>query len=65
MKIVNIEEKNLDIFWMSWEISMKFSRKMWHMIILKVSKTHAFSEKHIFGKMTRHPAFLGLIWYCC
>ena len=58
MKIVDIEEENLHIFWASWRISMKFSEKMRLMIILLVTKKHdPFSEKHIFGKTT---AFLGL-----
>ena len=39
MKIVNIEEENLHIFWTSWGISMKFPEKMSLMIILKVRKS--------------------------
>ena len=50
VNVVNIEEENLHIFWTSWEIPMKFSGKMWLMIILKVTKeqisTH--SPKNIF-----------------
>ena len=44
MKVVNIEEENLDIFCTSWGISMKFSGKMWLMIILKlVTKKQGFT----------------------
>ena len=52
MTMVNIEE-NLHIFWTSWGISVKFSGKMW-LIILSHKKPgfHPFSEKHIFGKTT-------------
>ena len=39
MKIVNIEKANLHIFWTTWESSMKITRKMWLMIILKATKT--------------------------
>ena len=38
IKMVNIEEENLHIFWTSWGISMKVSGKMWVMRILKVTK---------------------------
>ena len=38
IKIVNIENENLHIFWTTWGISMKFSGKTWLMIILKVTK---------------------------
>ena len=38
MKIVNIEEENLHIFWTRWGISMKFPGKMSLTIILKVPK---------------------------
>ena len=53
-KVVNIEEENLHIFWTTKGISMKFTGKMWLMIISKVKKEglHPFSEKHIFGKST-------------
>ena len=45
---------------------MKFSEKIWFMILLKVTKKtgfHALSRKHIFEKTTggdEPPAFLGL-----
>ena len=42
MKTVNNDKEILQIFWMTWEISMKFSGKMWLMIILKVSKFQGF-----------------------
>ena len=38
MKTVNIGGENLYIFWTTWRICMKFSGKMWLMIILKVTK---------------------------
>ena len=38
MKLVNIEEENLCIFWTTWVISMKFSGKIWIVIILQVTK---------------------------
>ena len=43
MKIVNIEEENVQIFQTNWEISIKFSEKTWLMIILKVTKNQDFS----------------------
>ena len=43
MKILNIEEKNLHIFWTNWGISTKFSGKMCLMIILKVTKKQGFT----------------------
>ena len=48
MKTVNIEEENLQISWTIWETSMKFSGKIWLIIILKAAK------------VTYLPAFLGL-----
>ena len=53
MKIVNIEEENLRIFWMTWGISMKFSGKVSLMIILKIRKSRGspcLSKRCIFGK---------------
>ena len=54
MKIANIDKEILHIFWTSWVISMKFSGKMWPMIILKVTKkTQVFTlclEDTIFEK---------------
>ena len=38
MKIAFIAREILHVFWTSWGISMKFSGKMWLMIILKVTK---------------------------
>ena len=37
-KIGNIDREILQIFWTTWGISMRFSGKMWLMIILKVTK---------------------------
>ena len=52
MTIVNIEEEDLIS---SEQVSMKFSGKMWLMIILNVAKNQGFTlslKKHIFGKHT-------------
>ena len=38
MKIDNIEGENVQIFWTTWDILMKFAEKMWLMIILKATK---------------------------
>ena len=38
MKIANIGEENLHIFWTRWGIFMIFSGKMWILITLKVAK---------------------------
>ena len=43
MKIVNIEGEILLILWMTRGISMKFSGKMWLMMILKVTKNQGFT----------------------
>ena len=40
MKIANIDRESLHIFWANWGISLKFSGKMWLMIILKLTKNH-------------------------
>lgn len=37
VKVVNIDEKNLHIFWTTAGISMKLSEKIWVMIILRVT----------------------------
>ena len=53
MKIANIDREIIRIFWTTWGISMKFSGKMWLMIILKVTKTQLFTlslEDTFFGK---------------
>ena len=42
MKIANIDREILHILWTTWGISMKFSGKMWLMIILKVTKNQGF-----------------------
>ena len=42
MKIDNINREILHIFWTTWGISMKFSGKMWLIIILKVTKEQSF-----------------------
>ena len=38
MKVVNTDRENVHIFWTIWGLSIKFSGKMWIMIILKVTK---------------------------
>ena len=43
MKIVNIKEENLHIFWTNWGISLKFSGKILLMIILKTKKNEGFT----------------------
>ena len=56
MKIVNIEEENLQIFWTSWGISMKFKKKDVTYDKIKPHKNpgrHPFSGKHLFWKNTR------------
>ena len=64
MKKGNVQRINLHTFSTSWESSMKFSGKMWLMIILKVTKNQGFTlslqQNHIFGKTTGGAAFLGL-----
>ena len=74
MKIATIDRKSLHIFWTTRGIWMKFSGKMWLIIILKVTKNQgftlitlsledAFFEKPQRGgrvKLTTTPAVLGL-----
>ena len=43
MKIANIDGKSLHISWTTWGVSMKFSGKTYHMIVLKVNKNQAFT----------------------
>ena len=63
MKIANIDREILHNFWKTWGISMKFSRKMCLMIILKFTKKQDFTlslEDRFFEKPQR-GAILGLI----
>ena len=71
VKMVNIEGENLCIFWRTWGNSIKFSGKMWLMIILKVTKNQGFilSLENIFLETLQGedqidppppPAVLGL-----
>ena len=68
MKIANIDRESLHIFWTTWEISMKFSGKMWFMIISKVTEKQGFIlsledtflEKPQGGSNWLSPAFLEL-----
>ena len=71
IEIANIYRGILHNFRATWGISIKFSGKMWLMIILKVTKNHPFFTRYIFRKTTREggqidtpSAVLGLI-YCC
>ena len=48
IKTSNIDREVFHIFWTTWGISMKFSGKMWLMIILKVTKSHTLSFEHTF-----------------
>ena len=43
MKIPNTNTEILHNFWTTWEVSIKFSWKMWLMIILKVTKNQGFT----------------------
>ena len=43
MEIANIDREILHIFWRTSGILMKFSRKMWLLIILKVTKKQGFT----------------------
>ena len=43
MKIANFGGEILHISWKTWGISMKFSGKMWPIIILKVTKNQDFT----------------------
>ena len=55
MKIANVDREILGIFWTTWGIPMKFSGKMWLMIILKVIKNQDFTlslEDTFFEKNT-------------
>ena len=66
MKIVNIDEESLHMFWTSSGISMKFSEKVWLMIILNITKNQDFtlSLKNTFLEKPQGsnwpPSFLGL-----
>ena len=46
MKLSNTEGESLHILWMNWWISMKFSVKMWLLIMLKVTKKQRFGLSH-------------------
>ena len=53
MKIVKIDEENLQTFQTTRGISMKFSRKMCLMIILKIKKSQGLSlENAVLGVST-------------
>ena len=44
MKLANIDEENLHIFGTTLGTSMKFPGKMYHMILLKVTKKQGFTR---------------------
>ena len=68
IKLANIDRESLHIFWTIWGISMKFSGKMWLIIILKVTKNQhstlsledKFFEKPQGDQIEPLPAILGL-----
>ena len=55
MKIANIDKEILHIVWTTWGISIKFSGKMWLMIILSHKKPEFRSlfRRCMFQKITR------------
>ena len=61
MKIANIiNTENLHIFWATWGIPMKFSRKMWLMIIIKSQKSRISFTLSLEDTVLEKAAFLGL-----
>ena len=63
LKLANIDEENLDVFRMISSISIKLSRKMCLMIILKVTKKQGFTpalEKPQGESQIDTPVFLEL-----
>ena len=56
-EIANTDRESLHMFWTIWRILMKFSGKLWLMIISKVTKSQGFTlflqDGWIFGKATR------------
>ena len=42
MKVININVNNFNNFWTTWKNLIKLSKKMWLMIILKISKMYGF-----------------------
>ena len=64
MKIANIDREILHNFWTTWGISMKFSGKMYLMIILKVTKNQSFTlslEDTFFEKQKGVKLTLGVV----
>ena len=77
MKIANIDTESLHILWTTSKMSMKFSEKMWLMIILKVTENQdctlsskdTFLEKpqgvgmgvQIYSCSHQHPSSLGIL----
>ena len=61
LKIVNIVGENLCIFWTTWWVSMTFPRKMWLIILLKVTKKQdfpSFSNTHFSKNQIVHSPSL-------
>ena len=55
-KIANIDREILRNFWTTWGISMKISRNMWLMIILKITKRQGLGPhytRYFFWKTTK------------
>ena len=56
VKIVNVEEENLYMFWTFWTILMKLLENMWLMMTLKIAKKETGLQplnscKYIFRKI--------------
>ena len=67
MKIANINREIIYNFWTTWRILMKFSGKMWLMIIISHKKRgfHPLFRRYIFRKTTFPSAVLGLSKFSC
>ena len=61
--MANNDRESLHIFWTTWGISMKFSGKMWLMMILKVTKNQALT--HSLEKRQRGGGGGGSNWPSC
>ena len=71
MKIVNIDTENHHISWANWGIKMKFSGKMWLMIIWKATKNkrvHPLFRRYNFGKtrgVVKFKIFTNIKFFHC
>ena len=61
--MANNDRESLHIFWTTWGISMKFSGKMWLLMILKVTKNQALT--HSLEKRQRGGGGGGSNWPSC